>query len=145
MKNTLFKKGLVIGIIILFIGVSVLSSVSSKDVSVFYDRIVDNNNEIEQLDTIQAIYTKINICVPEGYVVTVKESGIGILFRYVEIWSEVGFDISGYYLDLIIPKYFSKTVRHIIAPRCFVYIRNAYFPGFGEMTQAFAIGNIEWE
>jgi len=40
MKNTIFKKGLVIGIIILFIGVGVLSSVSSKDISISDDKIL---------------------------------------------------------------------------------------------------------
>ena len=50
MKNTLFKKGLVVGIIILFVGVSVLSSVSSKDVKVSNERIENNNNAIKPLD-----------------------------------------------------------------------------------------------
>jgi hypothetical protein len=50
MKNTLFKKGLVVGIIILFVGVSVLSSVSSKDVSISEDRKIENNKETEVFD-----------------------------------------------------------------------------------------------
>ncbi len=43
MPGKLFNKGLVIGIIVLFIGVSVLSSVSSKDVSVSNDKVVGDN------------------------------------------------------------------------------------------------------
>ena len=45
MQNKILRKGLVVGIIILFIGVGVLSSVSSKDVSVSKDIIKKDNNE----------------------------------------------------------------------------------------------------
>jgi hypothetical protein len=50
MQNTLFRKGLVVGIIILLAGVSVLSSVSSKDASFINDKVIDDNNEIEPFD-----------------------------------------------------------------------------------------------
>ena len=60
MKNTLFKKGLVAGMIILFVGVSILSSVSSKNVSISYDKVVYDNNEIEPLDEYTEIVSFIN-------------------------------------------------------------------------------------
>jgi hypothetical protein len=50
MPNKFFKKGLVVGIIILFVGVSVLSSVSSKDISISDDRKIENNKETEIFD-----------------------------------------------------------------------------------------------
>jgi hypothetical protein len=101
------------------------------------------SNEIEPLDTYREIFTKIHIGVPEGASYTVKKSGMGILFRHVEIWCEEGFDISGYYLDSFVPRYFSVTVHHIVAPRCFVYFEGNQFPGLIGV-HAFAIGNIEW-
>jgi hypothetical protein len=50
MQNSLFKKELVVGIIILFVGVSVLSSVSSKDISISDDRKIKNIKENEAFD-----------------------------------------------------------------------------------------------
>ena len=47
MKNILFKKGLVVGIIVLFVGVSVFTSVSSKNVSDSTDIKNSNNKLIE--------------------------------------------------------------------------------------------------
>jgi len=55
MQNKILRKGLIVGIIILFVCVSFLSSVSSKDVSVSNDKVIDDNNEIEPLD----VYTEI--------------------------------------------------------------------------------------
>jgi len=104
----------------------------------------ENNNEIEPLDTRKEIFTKITAGGPEGYFVTVNKSGSGIFFRHVEIWCEDSFDISGYYFDSIIPKSFSNSVHHVVAPRCFLLYENLHIPGVGEMTYAFAIGNIEW-
>ena len=45
MQKKILRKGLVVGIIILFVGVGVLSSVSSKDVSVSKDIIKEDNTE----------------------------------------------------------------------------------------------------
>jgi hypothetical protein len=101
------------------------------------------SNEIETLDTYREIFTKIHIGVTEGASYTVKKSGMGILFRHVEIWCEESFDISGYYLDSIIPRYFSVTVHKIVAPKCFVYFEGNQFPGLIGI-HALAIGNIEW-
>ena len=55
MQNKILRKGLVVGIIILFIGVSVLSNVSSKDVSISNDKVVDDTNEIEPIDNYDEI------------------------------------------------------------------------------------------
>jgi hypothetical protein len=60
------KKGLVVGVIALLVGVSVLSSVSSKDISVSdeemleYDIELEDNNEIEPLDNYDEIVSYIS-------------------------------------------------------------------------------------
>ena len=138
------NKVIAIGIIILFISMSCLTNVSSKDISISDDNILEENNKIEPLDTYREIFTKITASMPEGYIVIVNRSGPGIFFRHVEIWSEKSFDISGYYIESIVPRYFRKSVNHVVAPRCLVIHENVHFPGVGEMTMAFAIGNIEW-
>jgi hypothetical protein len=50
---------LVVGIIILFVGVSVLSSVSSKDVSFNNDRIEDDNKETKLLNGYIHLFSKV--------------------------------------------------------------------------------------
>jgi hypothetical protein len=137
------KKGLITCFIVSLMLVTIISNVSSKDISISDNKILENNPEIEPLDTLREIFTKIHIGVPEGASYTVKKSGGGIFFRHVEIWCEENFDISGYYLDSIIPRYFSVTVHSINAPRCFVYFEGNQYPGLIGV-HAFAIGNIEW-
>jgi len=66
MQNVLVRKSLVIGMIILFVGVGVLSSVSSKDVSVSDEEMVENdttsedNNNIAQWDEYKEIIAYID-------------------------------------------------------------------------------------
>ena len=143
MKTSWYTTSFVVGIFILMTFMSVLSSVSSKDISISDDKIFEENYEIKPLDIYREIFTKIHIGVPDGAAYTVKKSGGGIFFRHVEIWCEESFDISGYYLDLIIPRYFSVTVNRIVAPRCFVYFEGNQYPGLIGV-HAFAIGDIEW-
>jgi hypothetical protein len=113
MKDRLFKKVLVIGIIILFVGVSVLSSVSSKDVSVSKDRIFDDNNEIETSDDYSEIFTYIN-----GYCDYIKAKRIGILVHFnVELWADPwGLTISGIKKPF---NRFEEDVYEVIVP-CFI-------------------------
>jgi hypothetical protein len=138
------RKGWIIGIIVLFISISVLTSVSSKDISISDDKILEDNPEIEPLDTYREILTKIHAIVPEG-TLNGKITGFGILFRNVEIWSEDSFDISGFVFFPKFPiiRYFDIDVNHIIAPRCCIYFEGGWQPGW-EAVQAIAIGNIEW-
>ena len=97
-------------------------------------------NELKILDS---LFTSIKRSIKNGASYTVEKSGGGIFFRYVEIWCEESFDISGYYLDSFIPRYFSVTVHHIVAPKCFVYFEGNHFPGLIGV-HALALGNIEW-
>jgi hypothetical protein len=60
MQNKILRKGLVIGIIILFVGVGILSSVSSKDISFSDDKIIEDNDEIEPIDNYDEIISFIN-------------------------------------------------------------------------------------
>ena len=145
MQNKILGKGLVIGIIALFVSVSVLSSVSSKDVAITDDKILEDNTEIEPLDTCRGIF-KILGGGEEGYILSVKKSGPGIFFRHVEILCMKSFDIEGYCFSQVFPfiKSFYKTTCHIVAPRCFVTWDGMLYPGY-EMIKAFAIGDIEWE
>jgi len=55
-----YKKGLVVGIIVLFVSLSSLTSVSSKDISISDDKILEDNNEIEPLDMNIEIFTYIS-------------------------------------------------------------------------------------
>ena len=80
MKNILFKKGLVVGIILLFIGVSVLSSVSSKDVSVTNDKVVDDNNEIKPLDGYIHLFSKVY---GSGYSREPVNSGLDLFVHFL--------------------------------------------------------------
>jgi len=143
MKNSWYTTSSAVGIIVLITCMSVFSSVSSRDISISDDKILEDNCETEPLDIYREIFTKIHIGVPDGAAYTVKKSGGGIFFRHVEIWCEESFDISGYYLDLIIPRYFRVTVNRIVAPQCFVYFEGNQYPGLIGV-HAFAIGDIEW-
>jgi hypothetical protein len=57
MRNSWYKKGLVLGIIVLFIGLSVLSSVSSKDIITYNEEI---EYEIESYDSFERSVNQIS-------------------------------------------------------------------------------------
>jgi len=144
MKNTIFKKGLVIGIIILFIGVGVLSSVSSKDISISDDKILKDNNVIEQMDNNEEIITYISGEVGLDYC-----TWEGILLKKVELWTMGDpycyLEITGYKKPLfpLGDSKFNANPTHIIAERFFGFIglSNDWFYS----VSGFAIGNIDWE
>ena len=141
MKNTLFKKGLIVGIIILFIGVSVLSSVSSKDVSVTNDKVVDDNNEIEPLDE----YTEIvSFIYGGGYW---SECDILFYFKGWGIW-KFTFTSGDFFIKAVTKnpfKPFLKVTAHKIEVPQFIGI----FMGNPDYETAsivgHAIGDIYWE
>ena len=138
------KKGLITSLIVCAMLVTVISSASSKDISNSGDKILEDNPEIEPLDTYREIFTLIRAIVPEG-TLNVKSTGFRILFRNVEIWCEDSFNIRGF---VFLPKfpfisYFDRDVHHIVAPRCLIYYRGGWELGWEDL-QAIAIGNIEW-
>jgi hypothetical protein len=80
MKNTLFKKGLVVGIIVLFVSVSVLSSVSSKDVKVSNNRVVDYNKGIKPDDIYEEIFSYVS---GEGFCRDGVGSGLNLFVEFL--------------------------------------------------------------
>ena len=82
MQNTLLGKGLVVGIIVLFVSVGVFSSASSKDISFSDDKVVDDNNGIKPLDEYLLsafLYGKIEILNKNEYLITFRAINLRIL------------------------------------------------------------------
>jgi len=140
----MIKRYLVIGIVLLLVGVSVLSSVSSKDISISDDKILKDNNVIEQMDNNKEIITKIS-----GYVGLDYCKSEGILLKKVEIWTMGNpycyLEITGYKKPLfpLDDIKFNANPTHIIAERFFgliLWSDNWYYT-----VRGFAIGNIDWE
>jgi hypothetical protein len=140
MQSKLFKKGLVVGIIILFIGIGVLSSVSSKDISISDDKILKDNNEIEPIDNYDEIISFID---GEGYMDWEPESTF--IWEDLDIWEG----------DIFI-KAITKNPQKLFYTAKPKEIHIDLFIGFFGCVPAgpdvlecgltgFAIGNIEWE
>ncbi|KYK21292.1 hypothetical protein AYK24_09395 [Thermoplasmatales archaeon SG8-52-4] len=126
MKNSWFRKGLFVGIIVLFI----IVNVSSKDISVAKDWIFDDNNEIKPLDNFEEIITRI-----EGLRYDFSEEDDGIFFHHnVEIWASIhGLQIEG--IRHPFERFGEIEVEYIKAP--FVI----GIPGISII----ALGDIYWE
>ena len=148
MRNTLLKKGLVLGIIVLFFGVSVLSSASSKDVSVYNDKIVDDNNKVELLEDnqneIYTIFDNVNVQ-------NVDTSGsilnyLGFVVGWIELSSYVEFTIKGYKRPIfpLSESWFELKVEYVYAP----FFIGRWDPDYDEPLWSYidgiAYGNIEW-
>ena len=142
MQNTLFKKGLAVGIIVLFAGVSVSSSVSSKDVSISNNKIVDDNKEIRLLeDNQQEIYTIIDIQKID-YIDSLHP--FSFFPKWIDIKNNEVFTIKGYKKPLfpLSESWFELKVRQVYAP---FFIGEAYiFEPENGWVDGIAIGNIEW-
>jgi len=129
------RKGWVIGIIVLFISIGNLSSVSSKDISISDDKILEYNPEIEPLDEYEEIITFI-----EGWcdLIRVKRRGIFIHFD-VELYADTwGLIIKGIRKPF---NTFEEDVLKVNIP-CFIGI----FSNMGQpyRVDGIAFGNIEW-
>ena len=150
MKNTLFKKGLVIGIIILLVGVSVLSSASSKDVSVYNDKIVDDNNKVELLEDnqkeIYTIFENVNVNHIEASD-TFLNYFFGFVIGWIKIYCGVKFTIKGYKRP-IFPRsesWFKLNVGYVYAPFFIGRCSLDWDEPFWYYVNGIAYGNIEWE
>ena len=138
MKERMISKGLVVGIILLFVGISLSSVVTAFDNDTEnVDEAIDNS-EIEPLDNNREIITYIHAW-DEG--IYVKESGYG-LFHRVEIQAD-NIEISGIRWFLIFPIPFKEKATYVIAPRCLIFGPDHTGPGW-ECLFAVARGNIEW-
>ena len=134
MVKRMFKKGLIVGIIILFISTSGLTSVSSKDISISIDKISEDSNEIESRDINIEIFTYINGRCDSA---SARKTGESI-YRDVELWS--GNDelmIMGIGFPFLI---FIKYVSELSIP-CF--IGDIYTERTPHVVIGYAFGNIE--
>ena len=135
MQNKLLKKGLVVGIIVLFISMSSLTSVSSKDIYISKDKILEDNLDIEPLDTNKEIYTRIS-----GYCDNIGAKRIGIFVHFdVELRANIwGLTISGIRFPF---NPFKEDVNGVNVP-CFIGI--IYMDRYPYHVDGFTFGNIEW-
>ena len=149
MKGNKIRKGLVAGVIVLFVSVSVLSSVSSKDISVSDEEMLEYDSELDDNpvtlptdgDGYREIFTFI-----DAYVYDINDIILGgnPLICEILITRENSIDI---YLT---GWRFSGKIFHIIETFEKEYAEWVYakyfhkFPTTGYTFQGFAFGNIEW-
>ena len=155
MKKESLIKTLAIGIIFLFICININPSLAvnnvkkpvtpiSNDISISDDKILEDNNVIEQMDNNKEIITKIS-----GYVGLDYCTWEGILLKKVEIWTMGDpycyLEITGYKKPLfpLDDSKFNENPTHIIAERFFGFI--GYSDDWHYSVSGFAIGNIDWE
>ena len=136
------KKILILGIIVLLISISITQS--SGNIMSSNDKILKDNNVIEQMDNNKEIITHIS-----GYVGLDYCKSEGFLLKKVELWTMGNpycyLEITGYKKPLfpLDDSKFNENPTHIIAERFFGLITwsdNWYYT-----VRGFAIGNIEWE
>jgi len=155
MRNNWYKNGLVVGIIVLFIGVSVLSSVSSKDISVSDEEMLEgeveleDNNEIEPLDNYREIISNLYACIDEGGVITPKFSFYPLDFGELHITrsNSIGsFEIFGIRFPTPeSPKFrFKVDAEEVYAKWAFGSVDWYYLHPSHFQVAATAFGNIEW-
>ena len=144
MKNNWLKKSIVTVILLLFIGVSVLSSVSSEDVSASNDIILEDKNEIGLEDNNEEVLTRITAFVMlddiksnNGLIVNIELLDSGFEDSSIDIF---GFKKPLYPLR---ESFFKEKPKHLIAPQFIgltIPVENLYVYVIG-----YAFGNIEWE
>jgi len=133
MRTSCVKNGLVVGVILLFIGIALSPVITADD-----DESIDNSDEIGPVDNNREIISYIHAW-DEG--IYVKESGFGF-FHHMEIRAD-NIEISGIRWFLIFPIPFKEEATHVIAPRCLRFGPDHTSPGW-ECLFAVARGNIEW-
>ena len=145
MKNTLFRKGLVVGIILLFVVVGFLSCVSSRDLSIYNKKML--KDEIESIDN-----TKIRASDDFNEIITyivsdwaggnwIKRRGIfrGEVTIFWKPWCEC-IDLYGLrFSNGKIERYQELSVNHVHIPHYIGYINFKHYK-----TRGIALGNIEW-
>jgi hypothetical protein len=142
MQKSIIKKGLVIGIIFLFVGVGVLSNASSTSISSSDKEIFEY--EIEPIDDQTEIITFFRGSIHGVVYRDPKWYDIPIMKGWIEIDAFRGFYIRGlkkstFPFDKII---FNHKVKHVYAPLFIGMVQS--FPDYA-LIYGIAIGNIEWE
>jgi len=144
LNKDILSNAVVMGVIILFISLSGLNSVTSKDISISDDKILKDNNVIEQMDNNKEIITHIS-----GYVGLDYCIWEGIFLKKVELWTLGNpycyLEITGYKKPLfpLHDSKFNANPTHIIAERFFGFIGQS--DDWYYTVSGFAIGNINWE
>ena len=134
MIDKLIKKGLVIGIIVSFVCVSVLSSVSSKEVSVSNEKTINDNNEIETSDEFREIYTHI-----DGWCWSINEKRKSIFIHHnVESWGYGNLNIKGLRFPF---DFFDEYASYVKIP---CLLGRIIYGSSPLIVNGFAFGNIEW-
>ena len=147
MQNKVLRKGLVIGIIILFVSISVFSSVSSKDVSISNNKIVDDNKEIRLLeDNQQEIYTIFDNVNVEDFEALIVFPFSRIIIGWIEMSSYAGFTIKGYKRPIFpcSESWFELKVEYVYAPFFIGQWEPDWNEPFWSYIDGIAYGNIEW-
>jgi len=137
MKENLLSKTLAIAIIILFFGVSVVSS--AVDINKNVDDEYNENSKSKPFDSYTEIFTYIS-----AHVYGIKLKGIGLLFN-VEIWGvDSTIDMQGYRYPLfpLGESHFVVSADHVIAPHFIGICYPVTVDTYGVI--GIAIGNIEW-
>jgi len=138
MVGRLYTKGLVVGIIILFISMSVLSSVSSKDISISDDKILEDNNEIEPLDMNNEFFTRI-----KGYFYNITyEKVIKTIYRDVKIYADYGY-LTVWGIGL--PYFIFRNHPNYVKIPCLILIEPINDNGELGYVNGIAFGDIFWE
>jgi hypothetical protein len=143
MQNKILRKGLVVGLIILFISICVLSSVSSKDVSVSKDIIKEDNTETPLWDDYDEKFAVIR---GAGHF-TDYEEWYGGYFGPVGIVINLSFS-GGTFHILAFTKNPSKPIYNVEANKLIIkrFVGIFVIPGYyyGSIL-GYALGDIYWE
>ena len=143
MKRNLFGKGLVVGIIVLFVGIGVLSNVSSKEISVSKDIIKEDNAETPLWDEYDEKFAVIR---GTGHF-TDYEEWYGGYFGPVGIVINLSFS-GGTFHILAFTKNPSKPIYKVEANKLTIkkFIGSFQIPSyyFGFLV-GYAFGDIYWE
>ena len=142
MQSSIIKKSLVIGIILLFIGVGVLSNASSTSISSSNKQILEYENEPEDDQT--EIITIINEYIHGDAYLNMSNYDILFYSGWLEINGYEKFTIKGLNKPIfpLSESIFNIKVRDVYAPHFYgIVISN---PG-EHSIHGIAIGNIKWE
>lgn len=138
MKNSWYKKSLIVFIIILIVKISTISNISSKEIFSSIDNLLEDNKKIEALDVYDEIITFIYGACDE---VVINKEGI---IRDVEFycWGTWGVELG--------IRGWVKPFKHIHETGIFdIYASNFFgriMPTDSDsyIIRGYAIGDIEW-
>lgn len=137
------NKYFVIGIILLFLGISISPAITAVDTDIYKinDESIENPNVINPPQGTE-IFTRIWVATANFGELIYEETGEGF-FRHVEIWIDSG-SISFWGFMREFPWFFNREnydIRHLVLPRCHITYVDRW-PYELYLLGAFAIGDI---